>query len=220
MFWLNSRSALVTATSLSRGWHPFSRTYGANLPSSLTNVVSATPYHALVGAPVSVLGTDRTTGSRGIFTGSKHRQKGPEGPRVAHSPRSRHDGTPEASAFTRTGKCGPRSSQRLTPGQKSLWRRNINLLPFRVLRLRAHLGPANPRLTIIVEETWPFRRSGFSPLFAVTHTRILVPTRSTRAHARASTRAGHHPTQCPCGAAGVSVIGLAPSIFRAHDLDQ
>ena len=220
MFWLNSRSALVTATSLSRGWHPFSRTYGANLPSSLTYVVSATPDHTLVGAPVSVLGTDKESGPRRIFTGSGHRRKAPEGARVAHSPRSRHDGTPGVSAVTRTGKCGPRSLKRFASRQGSPWRRNINLLPFRVLRLRAHLGPANPRLTIIVEETWPFRRNGFSPLFAVTHTRILVPTRSTRAHTLASTHAGHHPTPCAFGAAGVSVIGLAPSIFRAHDLDQ
>ncbi len=34
MFLLNSRSPLVTATSLAKGWHSFSRSYGAILPSS------------------------------------------------------------------------------------------------------------------------------------------------------------------------------------------
>src|SRR5581483_2987380 len=60
MFWLNSRSALVTATSHFRGWHPLSRSYGANLPSSLTNVKPDTPRPSQPGAPVSVLGTDTT----------------------------------------------------------------------------------------------------------------------------------------------------------------
>jgi hypothetical protein len=35
--------------------------------------------------------------------------------------------------------------------------RNINLFPFRLVRLRQALGPTNPRLMNIVEETWPFR---------------------------------------------------------------
>ena len=54
MFLLNSRSALVTATSLRR--HPFSRSYGVNLPSSLTRVLSNTLVSSTC-LPVSVCGT-------------------------------------------------------------------------------------------------------------------------------------------------------------------
>ena len=78
--------------------------------------------------------------------------------------------------------------------------RNINLLPFRVPRLREHLGPTNPRLTSIAEEPWPFRRSGFSPLFAATPPRIHVRTRSTGPHGPTSTRARRPSTRSPRGA--------------------
>ena len=72
MFLLNSRSSLVTATpsnplcynSVHPG-HPFSRSYGVNLPSSLTMVIS----HALVSStclPVSVCGTDSDQLTRGF----------------------------------------------------------------------------------------------------------------------------------------------------------
>ena len=54
MFLLNSRSALVTATSSRR--HPFSRSYGVNLPSSLTRVLSNTLVFSTC-LPVSVCGT-------------------------------------------------------------------------------------------------------------------------------------------------------------------
>ena len=40
VFLLNSRSSLVTATSPLLGWHPLSRSYGANLPSSLAVIHS------------------------------------------------------------------------------------------------------------------------------------------------------------------------------------
>ena len=43
VFLLNSRSPRVTATCLSRGRHPFSRGYGANLPNSLRWFISDTP---------------------------------------------------------------------------------------------------------------------------------------------------------------------------------
>jgi len=94
MFWLNSRSALVTATSHSRGWHPFSRSYGANLPSSLTNVKPDTPRPSQPGAPVSVLGTDTDDGPYSIFTGTWHHQNPPEGRRFGICLGSHHDGSP------------------------------------------------------------------------------------------------------------------------------
>ena len=40
VFLLNSRSSLVTATSSFLSWHPLSRSYGANLPSSLAVIHS------------------------------------------------------------------------------------------------------------------------------------------------------------------------------------
>ena len=63
MFLVNSRLGLVTATTQKAGrevlflkWHPFSRSYGANLPSSFTWILSS----ALGFSPrlrVSVYGT-------------------------------------------------------------------------------------------------------------------------------------------------------------------
>src|SRR5256886_11876903 len=82
-------------------------------------------------------------------------------------------------------------------GQGSARCRNINLLPFRVLRLGEHLGPTNPRLTSIAEEPWPLRRCGFSPHFAATPPRILIRTRSTGPHGPTSTRARRPPTRSP-----------------------
>ena len=76
----------------------------------------------------------------------------------------------------------------------------LTCFPFGVLRLRYVLGPTDPRLTNIAEEPWPLRRSGFSPDFAATATRIFVSTRSTPAHADASAHAERLPTRSPCGA--------------------
>ena len=63
MFLVNSRYPLVTATlfcSIRRDFtykgHPFSRSYGANLPSSLTRVISSTLGFS-PRLPVSVYGT-------------------------------------------------------------------------------------------------------------------------------------------------------------------
>lgn len=62
MFLLNSQAPLGTATRGPGGMppdrgHPFSRSYGANLPSSLARVDPQTPGASHPGAPVSVLGT-------------------------------------------------------------------------------------------------------------------------------------------------------------------
>ena len=179
MFWLNSRSALVTATSHSHGWHPFSRSYGANLPSSLTSVKPDTPRPSQPGAPVSVLGTDTTNDTAPIFTGTRHRLKPPEGSPFGVSPGSLHYGSPQAY---RLG-CGDGRTQsspmRLDAARVRHGAGILTCFPFAHPRLRGDLGPTNPRLTIIVEETWPFRRHGFSPCYAVTHAKILIRTRST-----------------------------------------
>src|SRR5438067_11230616 len=95
MCWLNSRSALVTATSHSRGWHPLSRSYGANLPSSLTNVKPDTPRPSQPGAPVSVLGTDTDDGPIQIFTGTRHYRNPPEGRPFGIFTGSHHNDSPQ-----------------------------------------------------------------------------------------------------------------------------
>jgi hypothetical protein len=51
--------------------------------------------------------------------------------------------------------------------------------PFHHAQLRVALGPTNPQLTNSAEEPWPIRRQGFSPCFAATVSRILIPGRST-----------------------------------------
>ena len=80
MFLVNSRLGLVTATTqkaerevLFLKWHPFSRSYGANLPSSLTWILSS----ALGFSPrvrVSVYGTGSLISNIEDFLGSMIRE--------------------------------------------------------------------------------------------------------------------------------------------------
>ena len=62
--------------------------------------------------------------------------------------------------------------------------------PFVYVGLRIHLGSTNSRLKNIAEKPLPFRRSGFSPNFAVTTGRIFIPKGSTRRYRRASAPSG------------------------------
>ena len=80
MFLVNSRLGLVTATTQKLGrevllpkWHPFSRSYGANLPSSFTWILSS----ALGFSPrvrVSVYGTGSLKSNIEDFLGSMIRE--------------------------------------------------------------------------------------------------------------------------------------------------
>ena len=80
MFLVNSRSGLVTAATLKSRrevyffkWHPFSRSYGANLPSSFTWILSS----ALGFSPrvrVSVYGTVSQISNIEDFLGSRIRE--------------------------------------------------------------------------------------------------------------------------------------------------
>ncbi len=158
--------------------------------------------------------------STSIFTDTRNRPKRTFALLLALSPGSHHYGSSQAYTLEQIG-----APARIYPDVSRCsaeiwhWCRNINLLPFRCSRLRNTLGSTNPRLTNIAEEPWPLRRNGFSPFFAATPTRILIRTRSTRPHGLASTHARHLLTRSPFGALQVSVLGLAPSIFRAHNLD-
>ena len=147
-----------------------------------------------------VLGTDTTAVNMILFTGTRNHLKRAFALPLMLLPTSRHYGSPSAYTLGQTDKSAQNIPMRQTHAQKLQWCRNINLLPIRWLRLRDTLGPTNSRLMNVVEKPGPLRRSGFSPLFAATPTRILIWTRSTRLHSRASARARRPPTRSPLGA--------------------
>lgn len=64
---LDSWSVRVAAACPIEGRHPLLRTYGTNLPNSLTSVVPDRPWLSPPRTPVSDLGTDRVR----LFTGSR-----------------------------------------------------------------------------------------------------------------------------------------------------
>ena len=158
MFLLNSRSPLVTATSLSQGWHPFSRSYGAILPSSLAVVFPShlrllTQGHLCqfsVRSPLRFFMGPWPHSSSLTPSRSSHRYGSPIDYRTLRHPMT---GMHELA----------RAVTRFAEGHT-----NINAFPFRTSRLRMSLGPANPRLMIIAEEPWPLRWCGFSPHYAAT----------------------------------------------------
>ena len=114
MFLLNSRSALVTAAPL-RG-HPFSRSYGVNLPSSLTRVISNTLVSSTC-LPVSVCGTGSITISLEAFLDDLH----PYFASCRHS--TRHASSIASvdlpaelnNAITRTTNCRDKNFDRVPP---------------------------------------------------------------------------------------------------------
>lgn len=173
MFLLNSRVPLVTATCGPRGMpqdrrHPFSRSYGANLPSSLAWVTPPrlglfTQGH-LCRFSVRAWGSFPAPFSRAPGVGGTRLTAGPSRlhPLLAMTALSglqRLDGTAVPLPLSRGVRSGARVAAKRTPRQG-----NINPFPFRRHRLRAALGPANPQPTTVAEEPLPFRRRGFSPL--------------------------------------------------------
>ena len=77
------------------------------------------------------------------------------------------------------------------------WYRNINLFPFRQVQLRTALGSTNPWLTNIAKEPGPFQRTGFSPVFTATPTKIHIHTQSIGSHDPTSTQTRHPSTKSP-----------------------
>ncbi len=114
MFLLNSRSALVTAAPL-RG-HPFSRSYGVNLPSSLTRVISNTLVSSTC-LPVSVCGTGSATISLEDFLGDPHPYfASPEGSTRPLSPVTPADlPASRGKSFTHTTNSCARNLDRVPP---------------------------------------------------------------------------------------------------------
>ena len=189
MFLLNSRSPLVTATSSSQSWHPFSRSYGAILPSSFAVLYPSHLRLLTLGTCVSsryghLYGFSWDPGIiRLLLTPSRS---------------SHHYGSPIDYRTLRHPMTGmhelARAVTRFAEGHT-----NINAFPFRTSRLRMSLGPANPRLMNIAEEPWPLRWCGFSPHYAATLPWILIHRRSTRSHDLASTRPCRRATPSPFG---------------------
>ena len=184
MFLLNSRSPLVTATSLSLSWHSFSRSYRAILPSSFAVLCPShlrllTQGHLCqfsVRSPLRLFMGPWPHSSSLTPSRSSHRYGSPIDYRtLRHSMTEVHE---LALAVTII-------AERLT---------NINAIPFRSSRLRLTLGPANPRLKNIAEEPLPLRWCGFSPHYAATLPWILICTRATRPYDLASTRAHRRAT--------------------------
>ncbi len=162
---LNSRSTLVTAAPL-RG-HPFSRSYGVNLPSSLTRVLSNTLVSSTC-LPVSVCGTVSIPISLEDFLDETHpdllcseeRRLSPSfryacgfsyrpGKKDhAHNQRSRSKLAPCPSITRKTGSGISTGCPSPTP-------------------FGLGLGPTNLQRTSLPEETLDFRWTGFSPVLSL-----------------------------------------------------
>ena len=208
MFLVNSRHRLCAATQVSFGrlvlhlpGHPFSRSYGANLPSSLRRVPpSALEYllpthlcrfavrsHRLhrLGAISRQSGIARFAALSGGSPSGLGLIGGKDLPRPQPTPLDRAFHHPARAILLRH------------PFAPPVWRGNINPLPITYAfrpRLRV---PANPPLIYIEAETLGFRRGGFSPPFAATHARIFTSRQSTVSYETTSTRLERSPTDWP-----------------------
>ncbi len=155
-----------------------------------------------------------------LFMGPRDRPNPPNGGPFLPSAGSRHYGSPRPSAVSRGGCPGRPTLRRRRPGLRCrAYPRGTGILtrfPFAGSVLRPRLGPANPRLTTVAEEPWPFPAEG-----------ILTPLRcycrrdlhSERVHR--TSRPGFWPAPTPAyritpalrGCPGVSAAGLSPDQF-------
>ena len=105
---------------------------------------------------------------------------------------------PGLRAVSRGGCLGRPTPTRQGPGLRCrAYPRGTGILtrfPFGRTELRPALGPANPQLTTVAEEPWPFRPWGFSPHFAVTTAGIRTRSGSTGPHGPASAPPRRPPT--------------------------
>ena len=199
VFLVNSRQSLFAAAS-SR-WRPFSRSYGAFLPSSLTRVL---PF-ALVSSthlPVSVWGTGGYLHRYAPFLDSR-----------SHALLARRHG------ITVINRLPPPSTR---------WLRLPEVLRFAPIAgtgiftgCPSHtppgfcLGPTHPTRTDLPSETLDLRRCRFSLHFA-THARILTPHHSNRPCRSAFTAVATLSYHRPCGLSRTSVPGFSPVPFSAQ----
>ena len=227
VFLVNSRLDQFSAAPPGSGsWslhplgRPFSRSYGAILPSSLTMVL---PIASVCSThpPVSVCGTGPSGLPRGFsrqrgITGFAQRLRprpqahgtgvslGPALRRIAGTSRT-PSGYPPASPHRSSARRGCRNVHRLCIGYACRPRLSSRLTRGRL---------ASPR------KPWVCG-GGVSLTALVTHASILTPGRSTRGRPHASPRTGSSPTDqeiLPGPAA--SAPCLAPCIVGACPLDQ
>ena len=137
---------------------------------------------------MSVLGTNLVVVTAVFSRGLGITERENESPLITLSGTSHHDGSPFRYTLKQVDKLVS-AIPILHYGQRQLKFRNINLIPFRQLRLRVALGSTNPWLTNIAKEPLPLRRHGFSPCYAATHSMILVGTRSIGPHGPTSAHA-------------------------------
>jgi hypothetical protein len=250
VFLVNSRYPLVCATLTSsdrKGLHQegssFSRSYGGNLPSSLTIVL---PFALVFSTrpPVSVWGTGTVSthcwtflGSMGSVTSpvaARHRvselrprlssgppytlTRGLPSPRLTYPPASSFS-YPPAARWDRFPKEAAPTLQ-LLGLTRTRWYWNINQLCIGYAsrpRLSSRLtlgGIAFPR------NPWAFGGGVSHPSLA-THACILTRRRSTTVHTAASLQRRRSSTAPPYGEARSFGSGLEPRyIVRARSLDQ
>ena len=123
--------------------HPFSRSYGANLPSSLARGSPDTPWASHPGTPVSVLGTDVGDPSQPPFQGLRGSAEPPKGGPSRLHPVLAITALPGLQRLG--GAAAPLSLPRSVRGWACVAaivpprHRNINRFPFRWVRVTPHL---------------------------------------------------------------------------------
>ena len=150
---IDSRSLRVTVTCPVEGRYPFLRTYGANLPNSLTSIVPVRPW---LSPPAHLCRISVRTPHSPFHGPQAHLT-------CAVPPFDRFLPLRRPRALTvRLGEspaqADPRRRLSLYGGTGILTR-----FPFVAVELRRDLGPANPRLIDIAEEPLRVRPSGFQP---------------------------------------------------------
>ena len=181
--------------------HPFSRSYGVNLPSSLTRVLSI----ALVSStslPVSVCGTGTSTSTlRGFSRQCGSDDSNPHDRGLGPALTVTRGISLPGLASTGHGPCplGPLALPSCVPRVLPRGGNGIRTVCPSPTRCRLGLGPPNPERMNLPQETLGFRRPGFSPGLYATHTGILTSARSSRPSGRPSLPAERSPTNHPFG---------------------
>ncbi len=137
----------------SRGRHPLSRTYGTNLPNSLTSVVPDRPW---LSKPEHLCRISVRM-SCSSFHGPQVESSFPLSPFVRFLPLR----LPRISTIRPDDR-----PARYTPRRRLSLHNSTGILtsfPFVPFELRWDLGPTNPRLNSSAEEPLLLRSSGFTP---------------------------------------------------------
>jgi hypothetical protein len=185
VFLVNSRLGLLTAAPSSSGprgtftlaGRPFSRSYGANLPSSLTRGLPSTLVCSTC-RPVSVCGTGTATLARGFSWQLGLNPLDPGGPGSDHHASRLARGICLPGLATRLdGGCPPLGLPRCVPPSLITPRSGTGMLTGcpSPTACALGLGPTHPQLISIAAEPCDIRWGGFTP-----------PTRYSYRHSHSS----------------------------------